>query len=124
VPNLACRFLGTGASRSLEQDELLTAFPGFHSGRQDFGCSAYQYRVEDIAILASPDPGLITLVAVSPDGSQLAAAAHNDIQLWDLRIVRERLKELSLDWDAPPLLVAATPTRDTEPRRRSGNTNK
>jgi WD40 repeat protein len=58
--------------------------------------------LEDIAILAPPDPILIRRVAFKPDGSQLAAAANNYIQLWNLRVVRQRLKELSLDWDAPP----------------------
>jgi WD40 repeat protein len=80
--------------------------------------------LEDIAILASPDPILITRVAFSPDGNQLAVAAHNTIQLWDLRVLRERLRELSLDWDKPPLLAASTPTRDTELRESRGKANK
>jgi WD40 repeat protein len=80
--------------------------------------------LEDIAILAPPDPILIRRVAFSPDGNLLAAAADNYIQLWDLRVVRERLRELSLDWDTPPLPAAASPPRDTELRELPDNANK
>jgi serine/threonine protein kinase/WD40 repeat protein len=80
--------------------------------------------LEDIAILSPPDSVLITRVSFSRDGSQLVAAAHDYIQLWDLRVVRRRLKELSLDWDAPPLPAASTHTRDMELREMPGNANK
>jgi WD40 repeat protein len=58
--------------------------------------------LEDIAILVPPDPMLITRLTFSPDDNQLAVAANNYVQLWDLRPIRAGLKELGLDWDAPP----------------------
>jgi serine/threonine protein kinase/WD40 repeat protein/Tfp pilus assembly protein PilF len=40
----------------------------------------------------------------SPDGSQLVTYAGRDgvIQVWDLRLIRQQLKALDLDWDLPP----------------------
>jgi eukaryotic-like serine/threonine-protein kinase len=40
----------------------------------------------------------------SPDGSRLAiACSKRIIQVWDLRLIRARLAEMGLDWDAAPL---------------------
>jgi len=36
------------------------------------------------------------------DGSQLAVACQQIIQIWDLRWIREQLSHLGLDWDLPP----------------------
>ena len=39
----------------------------------------------------------------SPDGSQLAAVQHDQqVQLWDLRLLRQELAKMHLDWDMPP----------------------
>jgi WD40 repeat protein len=58
---------------------------------------------QEIATLTAPDPAGITWLCFSPDGSQLAVAAENNlIHLWDLRRIRRQLVELNLDWDLPP----------------------
>jgi WD40 repeat protein len=41
-------------------------------------------------------------LAFSPDGTQLAAGRDHIIHLWDLRLIREQLADLGLDWDSPP----------------------
>jgi WD40 repeat protein/Tfp pilus assembly protein PilF len=40
----------------------------------------------------------------SPDGSQLVTSAGRDgsFQVWDLRLIRQQLKAIGLDWDLPP----------------------
>ncbi|MCI0408997.1 MAG: tetratricopeptide repeat protein, partial [Acidobacteria bacterium] len=40
----------------------------------------------------------------SPDGSQLVTYAGRDgaFQVWDLRLIRQQLAEMGLDWDLPP----------------------
>jgi WD40 repeat protein/tetratricopeptide (TPR) repeat protein len=41
--------------------------------------------------------------AFSPDGGQLVVAtAAGNLRVWDLRRIRERLRDLGLDWDLPP----------------------
>jgi WD40 repeat protein len=41
-------------------------------------------------------------LALSPDGSQLAAGRDHIIHLWDLRRIRKQLARLGLDWASPP----------------------
>ena len=44
-----------------------------------------------------------TPIAFSPDGTRLVAGTRTKIALlWDLKRVREQLRSLDLDWDAPP----------------------
>jgi WD40 repeat protein len=60
---------------------------------------------EEIATLTAPDTPLINHMVFSHDGSHLAAATGKTIQVWDLRAVRQQLRELDLDWpgaDYPP----------------------
>ena len=40
----------------------------------------------------------------SPDGSRLFVYSHRPahVRVWDLRLLRRQLKDLGLDWDAPP----------------------
>jgi WD40 repeat protein len=55
---------------------------------------------EEVATLTTPDPRPLTWLAFSRDGTQLAAATENQVvQLWDLRLLRDQLKTLNLDWD-------------------------
>jgi WD40 repeat protein len=56
---------------------------------------------EEIATLTAPNTQLIAWLAFSPDGSRLAAAAGKTIHVWDLRAIRQRLRELDLDWHGP-----------------------
>jgi WD40 repeat protein len=57
----------------------------------------------ELATLTAPHGHLITALAFNPDGTQLAVAATDEVvQLWDLRLLRQQLAELGLDWDRPP----------------------
>ena len=54
-----------------------------------------------LATLEAPG-GIVTgLFAFSPDGTRLAAR-YLDVQLWDLRLIRQELAQMGLDWDMPP----------------------
>ncbi len=55
-----------------------------------------------IVHLAAPEPLDAVPLAFSPDGTRLVArTARKTAVLWDLRLVREQLKECGLDWDRP-----------------------
>jgi len=57
---------------------------------------------QELATLAAPSPQAIVALAFSPDGSRLAAACRDRVvQLWDLRLIRQQLAELHLDWNQP-----------------------
>jgi eukaryotic-like serine/threonine-protein kinase len=54
---------------------------------------------QELASLESPDAAAITALCFSPDGLQIAAATHSrNLQLWDLRLIRQELTEMKLDW--------------------------
>jgi WD40 repeat protein len=56
-----------------------------------------------LADLEPQDPRMITALAFSRDGTQLAFCASADaVRVWDLRFIRRQLAELHLDWDQPP----------------------
>jgi serine/threonine protein kinase/WD40 repeat protein len=60
----------------------------------------------ELARLEDPNQDGATHMVFSPDGSRLVAVNLSDsgtVHVWDLRAIREQLKELGLDWDAPPL---------------------
>jgi serine/threonine protein kinase/WD40 repeat protein len=67
----------------------------------------------DVARLASSVPSWLMPVCFSPDGSLLVAYANDTstMHAFDLRLIREDLKQLDLDWDAPPL----PPLRTVDP---------
>jgi serine/threonine protein kinase/WD40 repeat protein len=57
----------------------------------------------EFATLTAPDRHVITWLAFNPDATQLAVAARGQvIQLWDLRLLRQELVKLDLDWDQKP----------------------
>jgi hypothetical protein len=65
---------------------------------------------EEVARLLAPDAHHIDCLRFSPDGSQLAASTDGRvIQLWDLRAIREQLREMGLDWDLPAYPSDAVP---------------
>jgi hypothetical protein len=56
-----------------------------------------------LADLEAPNSGMITGLAFIRDGTQLAACEATDaLRVWDLRLIRQQLTELGLDWDQPP----------------------
>jgi WD40 repeat protein len=55
-----------------------------------------------LATLEAPGLGVVKF-KFSPDGCMLAAMQFDHhVQLWDLRLVRQELKQMHLDWDMPP----------------------
>ena len=75
-------------------------------------------RLLDVAAMTElatlEDDGDERPLGFSPDGGSLATVGHgNTVRLWDLRRVREQLKEMGLDWPLPPLPPPATP-RDVD----------
>jgi serine/threonine protein kinase/WD40 repeat protein len=82
-----------------------------------------------LATLEAPGSTSIAGFQFSPDGTQLAALLSNrQLQLWDLRLIRQELKEMGLDWDLPPYpplerTVALGPVTlevESDPARRPG----
>jgi Tfp pilus assembly protein PilF len=59
----------------------------------------------EIARLTTPEPTRLMPVCFTPDGATLATigAESQALHLFDLRVIRQELQELGLDWDAPPL---------------------
>jgi WD40 repeat protein len=59
--------------------------------------------LEELATLEVTQPLNSGQLTFSPDGTQLASVfGANAVVLWDLRLVRERLADMNLDWDQPP----------------------
>lgn len=56
----------------------------------------------DLARLSDPQQAVAMCLAFSPDGSRLVATSRAGAHVWDLRLIRERLGALGLDWDRPP----------------------
>ncbi|MGO9470679.1 MAG: protein kinase domain-containing protein [Isosphaeraceae bacterium] len=57
-----------------------------------------------------------TPLVFSPDGTKLVASTNQKTALvWDLRQVRDQLRPMGLDWDAPPYPPAAAPSGTTAP---------
>jgi hypothetical protein len=70
-----------------------------------------------LARLLPPDADVIVWLAFTPDSSQLAVATGaNVIRLWNLRLIREQLREIGLDWDLPPYPPPSLPG-DAQPMR-------
>jgi tetratricopeptide (TPR) repeat protein len=69
-------------------------------------------RARVVATLQPPDFDDVNWIAFRPDGAQLAVATYaQTVQLWDLRVIRSRLRSLGLDWDASEPLA---PDRSSE----------
>ena len=62
-----------------------------------------------LATLEAPALDPVSGLAFSPDGAQLAVSTQGqEIQLWNLPLVRQELSVMKLDWAAPSL-PPATP---------------
>jgi WD40 repeat protein len=61
----------------------------------------------ELATLEAPEANDIHHLSFSLDASQLAVVyQHGPIQIWDLRLIRNELAAMKLDWDAPPFQIA------------------
>jgi len=68
-----------------------------------------------LAALEAPGTIVMTKCQFSPDGSQLAVVQFDQqVQLWDLRLLRQELAQMHLDWDLPPY-PPANPTASAGP---------
>jgi WD40 repeat protein len=58
----------------------------------------------EVCRLTVPEQTEVAPLCFSPDGAQLVASGNQSqlLYLWDLRSLRADLKQLGLDWDAPP----------------------
>ena len=65
----------------------------------------------ELATLEMPDIDVrIWALSFSPDGTCLIAGSHSHrLHIWDLRLIRQRLAAMGLDWDLPPYPPAAEP---------------
>jgi WD40 repeat protein len=69
----------------------------------------------ELAVFGDPNQALTLRPAFAPDGTKLIAVTPGyGISVWDLRLIRRRLSEMGLDWDAPPY-----PSIDTESQPQS-----
>jgi WD40 repeat protein len=82
--------------------------------------------------LSSPEPQRIQWLALSPDGTHLAAVCTTPsaVHLWDLRSIRRQLAAMGLDWDLLPYpsqgedrafaitVRSQTPAKPSPPDRR------
>ncbi len=56
-----------------------------------------------LATLEAPVSSGVAKFQFSPDGNKLAAVQRDQqVQLWDLRLIRQGLEQMHLDWDMPP----------------------
>jgi hypothetical protein len=71
----------------------------------------------EYARLEDPNQDGALHATFTPDGARLITTGGNSqlIHVWDLRLIRQQLQTLGLDWDAPPLPPA--PPRPAEPLR-------
>src|SRR5436190_1344753 len=59
---------------------------------------------EVLTTLQSPVPSHVISLAFSPDDAQLAVTHRltRELLVWDLRLIREQLAKMGLDWNRPP----------------------
>ena len=58
---------------------------------------------KELAMIEAPERLVISWIAFDSDGTQLAVALKTGpIQLWDLRLIRQKLASMNLDWEMPP----------------------
>jgi WD40 repeat protein len=73
----------------------------------------------EVARLTGPEPTSYAPACFSPDGTRLVAtcSAETALHVWDLRLIRQQLKELGLDWDWPDFRPADPGNHAAKPRQ-------
>src|SRR6516165_2451414 len=75
----------------------------------------------EYARLEDPNQDGSAWYAFTPDGTRIVTSSEGDsgyvIHVWDLRLIREGLAEIGLDWDLPPYTPASVPTSLSMPLR-------
>jgi hypothetical protein len=68
---------------------------------------------QEVSYLETTDQNTLTPLEFSPDGGRLYAVGEQPraLYIWDLRLIRSRLKALDADWDWPD----RPPADPTEP---------
>jgi WD40 repeat protein/predicted Ser/Thr protein kinase len=57
----------------------------------------------EIARLSVPDPQFVTALCFGPNADLLAVAMNNRVvRVWDLRSIRQQLRQMNIDWDLAP----------------------
>jgi len=69
----------------------------------------------EVAVLEAPNLDPIIDSVFTPDGTRLVAMSLKGMHVWDLRRIRQQLKELGLDWDWPAFPAASTSRGSLEP---------
>ncbi len=63
----------------------------------------------EVALLEAPNLDATDHITFTPDGTKLIAVARfTGIHVWDLRLIRQQLKEMGLDWDWPEFSAETT----------------
>ena len=77
---------------------------------------------EELATLEPPVPWNITSLSFNADASLLAVAGGlPEFHIWNLRLIRQQLARMGLDWDLPPL--AEGPPEPGLPRQGNANSD-
>ena len=73
----------------------------------------------EVARLTGPEPTWYSPACFTPDGTRLVATCSGETALyvWDLRLIRQQLKELALDWEWPDFPPVSPGGSAAKPRR-------
>jgi hypothetical protein len=73
-----------------------------------------------IVRLEEPNQNRMSWLAFTPDGTRLVATSQDSrsVHVRDLRLIRKKLGDLGLDWDAAPYDEAGDPDDGPKPRLR------
>ncbi len=73
----------------------------------------------EVARLTGPDPTWYEPACFTPDGTRLVAtdSGETGLYVWDLRLIRQQLKELALDWEWPDFPPSDPGSNAARPRQ-------
>jgi hypothetical protein len=74
----------------------------------------------DHELASLPVSRLLTQMTFSSDGGRLMITSEHAVaQVWDLRRLREKLAEMNLDWDQPPVSTTRKKPQPGAPKTTS-----